>query len=340
MPTMIDVAKRAGVAVSTVSYAINGTRPITDETRQRVFQAMEELGYRPNMLARGLVTKRSRIVALLFPTSGRGLGLTELGFVTGAADAAREHNYNLVLWPLDVADTNQLRELVQQGLVDGVIVMEVHTHDPRIDLLRELEIPFTLIGRTSDAERSNYVDIDFAQTMQDAVAHLVHLGHTHIGFVNHSREKYAAGYGPAVQTQVGFARAMAAHQLTPYSRFSPTNPQGGYDAFEGLLTEDPDLSAVIAMNERAIPGILQAIAEHGWSVPDNFSLVSVVSSQNVAHMSIPPLTSLDSPNVELGWLGTERLIQQLEGAGEHELSSDLLPCRLVVRGSSGSVPTP
>ena len=78
MATIQDVAKRAGVSVSTVSYAVNGTRPISEETRQRIFAAMQELGYRPHALARGLASKRSRIIALLFPTPERGLGITEL----------------------------------------------------------------------------------------------------------------------------------------------------------------------------------------------------------------------------------------------------------------------
>ena len=73
MPTMHDVARRANVSISTVSYAINGTRPISEETRQRIFAAMEELGYQPHALARGLASKRSRIVALLYPTAERGL---------------------------------------------------------------------------------------------------------------------------------------------------------------------------------------------------------------------------------------------------------------------------
>jgi DNA-binding LacI/PurR family transcriptional regulator len=298
---------------------------------------MEELGYKPNILARGLVTKRSRVIALLFPTSGRGLGLTELGFVTSAADTAREHSYNLVLWSLDVEDTDQLRELIQQGLVDGVIVMEVHLYDPRINLLRELEFPFTLIGRSSETDHFDFADIDFVQTARDAVLHLIELGHTHIGFVNHPHQKFNTGYGPAVQIQIGFEDMMEAHNLTPRFRFCATNPQGGYDACRDLLAEDPDLTAIITMNERAIPGIMQAIAEQGWTIPDDFSLVSVVSSPNVAQMSIPPLTSLDAPNIELGRLGTERLIQKLEGTADHATAKDLLPCHLVVRGSSGPV---
>ena len=123
MPTMTDVARRAGVAVSTVSYALNGTRPISEATRQRIFDAIEELGYKPHALARGLASKRSRLIALLFPNSERGLGYTELEFVTSAASTAKENQYSLVLWVYDVHDLAGLRQLVQQRLVDGVIVM-------------------------------------------------------------------------------------------------------------------------------------------------------------------------------------------------------------------------
>ena len=158
-----------------MSYALNGTRPISEETRQRIFKAIEELGYKPHALARGLASKRSRIIALLFPNTDRGLGFTELEFVTSAANAAKENQYSLVLWSYDVHDLNELRQLTQQRLVDGVVVMEVHEHDARIDMLRQIEFPFSMIGRSANMDGLDYVDIDFSQTVRDAVDHLVEL---------------------------------------------------------------------------------------------------------------------------------------------------------------------
>src|SRR5512143_832701 len=187
MPTMLDVARRANVALSTVSYALNGTRPISDETKQRIYAAMDELGYKPHALARALASKRSRIIGLLFPTPERGLGVTELEFVTSAADAARENGYNLVLWPSEMHDPDELRQFTQQGLVDGMIVMEIHLNDERINLLREIGFPFSMIGRCADTDGIGYVDIDFEQTMRESVTYLAGLGHTHIGFLNQSQ---------------------------------------------------------------------------------------------------------------------------------------------------------
>ena len=331
---MLDVAKRANVALSTVSYALNGTRPISDETRQRILTAMDELGYRPHALARGLASKRSRIFALLFPASERGLGITELEFVTSAADTARENGYNLVLWPSEMHDPEELRLFVQQGLVDGVIVMEVRFNDERINLLREIGFPFSMIGRCADTNGIGYADIDFEQTTQEVVDYLSGLGHRHIAFLNQSQSAFDAGYGPVVRTQTEFVKATQTAGLEGISRFCRPTPQTGYETCNELLAECPDLTALITMNERAIPGIMQAIAERDWHIPDDFSLVVIVSSARVAEMMTPPLTTFDTPAAELGRLGVELLIQQLEPEERISLQ-ELVPCRLVVRGSTG-----
>jgi DNA-binding LacI/PurR family transcriptional regulator len=331
---MLDVAKRAGVAVSTVSYAINGTRPISEETRQRIFAAMEELGYRPHALARGLASKRSRIIALLFPTPERGFGITELEFVTSAADTAKESGYHLVLWPSEMHNPDELQQLTQQGLADGVVVMEVHMNDERINLLRKISFPFSMIGRCADTTGIGYVDIDFEQTVQETVSYLSGLGHTHMAFLNQSQSAFDAGYGPVVRTHTGFQQVMQATGLTGITRFCRAAPRAGYEAFNELLAECPGLTALVTMNERAVPGVMQAIADRGWAIPDDFSLVVISSSARLAEMMMPPLTTTDAPAAELGRLGAELLIQQLE-AQEQSALQVLLPCCLVVRGSSG-----
>jgi DNA-binding LacI/PurR family transcriptional regulator len=331
---MLDVAKKANVALSTVSYAINGTRPISEETRQRIFAAMEELNFRPNVLARGLASRRSRIIALLFPGSERGLGMTELEFVTSAADAAREKGYNLVLWPSEIHDPAELRQFTQQGLIDGVVVMEIHQNDERINLLRETGFPFTMIGRCADTTGIGFVDIDFEKTIQEVIAYLSSLGHTQIGFLNQSHTLFDTGYGPVFRTQASFEETIRASGLVGISRFCRANPQCGYDTFRDMLAERPGLSAIISMNERATPGVMRVLADKKWSMPQDFSLVVAVSSARLAEMMTPPLTTSDAPTAELARLSVEHLIQQLE-TGESNQQQVLVPCHLVVRGSTG-----
>ena len=332
---MLDVAKRANVALSTVSYALNSTRPVSEETRQRIFKAMEELGYRPHAMARGLASKRSRIIALLFPNPERGLGITELEFVTNAADAARENGYNLVLWPSEMHDPEELRLFARQGLVDGVIVMEVRLNDERINLLREIDFPFSMIGRCADTTGIGYVDIDFERTMQEAVAYLVGLGHTKIAFLNQSQSSYENGYGPVFRSQAAFPKALQAAGVEGLARFCRPAPQAGYEICNELFALHPDLTALITMNERAVPGIMRAIADQGWRIPEDFSLVVIVSSPRMAEMMTPALTTFDIAAAELSRLSVDLLIQQLE-AKESEPLQKLVPCRLVIRGSTGA----
>ena len=334
LSTMVDVAKRANVALSTVSYALNGTRPISAETRERIFKAMKDLGYRPHALARGLASKRSRIIALLFPVSERGLGYTELEFVTSAADAAREKGYNLVLWPSEMHDPNELLQFTQQGLVDGVIVMEVRMNDERINLLREIEFPFSMIGRCADTTGISYVDIDFERTIQDAVHYLAGLGHKHLAFLNQSQAAFEAGYGPVVRVNAEFPKAIQAAGVEGKARFCRSTQQAGFEACTKLFAESPDMTALITMNESAIPGILRAITAQQYKIPEDFSVLVIASSVRVAEMITPTLTTSDIAATELARQSVELLIQQLE-AEKGEVFQELVPCRLTVRGSTG-----
>jgi len=333
---MLDVAKRAKVSLSTVSYALNGTRPISEETRQRIAEAIEELGYRPHPLARGLASKRSRILALLFPTLERGLGVTELDFFTSAAAAARQNDYHLVLWSVDVNDSQELMELAQQGLADGVILMEVHMNDERVALLHQLDFPFSMMGRCREEENTNYVDIDFDQTVRDTINYLSKLGHTHIGFINQSKEIYENGYGPVVRIQNAFISISQDLGLHGFSRFCQRTPQDGYETCQKFIDANPDMTALIVMNDRALPGVMRAVADRGWQIPSDFSLVSIVSSERMAEMMNPPITTMDPPSADMARLAVELLIEKLEGR-QRETSQVLLPCKLVVRGSSGPV---
>jgi DNA-binding LacI/PurR family transcriptional regulator len=205
-----------------------------------------------------------------------------------------------------------------------------------VNLLRESGFPFSMIGRCDD-DRDGYVDIDFKKTIDVALDYLSWLGHTHIVYLNQSQASYEAGYGPVVRTKASFEEYIRSSGLKGVTRFCRPLPQAGYEAFNALLEEYPDLTAIVTMNERAIPGIMHAIADRGWKIPDNFSLVALVSSVRMAEMMVPKLTTMEPPSAELGRLATELLIKHLEGNGD-ENPRILIPCRLVIGESSGPLP--
>ncbi|MFF5217924.1 LacI family DNA-binding transcriptional regulator [Micromonospora sp. NPDC000442] len=339
MATMQDVARRAQVSVSTVSYVLTGTRPISQATRDKVLAAMAELDYQPNALARGLASRRSRILGLLLPMDERGIGATETAFVTGATAAAVAAGYHLVLSPIGVGDLDELRRLASQRILDGALLMEVQLHDPRVDVLREAGVPTVLIGRTEDPTGLSYVDIDFDRTVRAAVDHLVGLGHRRIVYVNHSADTIAEGYGPALRTRDSFTAAMTEHGLAPLMIPAEDSAASGRAALATALRKAPDLTAVLAMNESAVFGLLGELSTRGLGVPDDVSVVSMVTSPQVAELATPALTAMTSPGSALGRIAVQTLLRHVEG-GDGEIHQELLPCVLEVRGSSGPPRTP
>ena len=330
---MSDVAKKANVSLSTVSYAISGTRPISEETRQRIFRAMEELDYTPHPLARGLASKHSRVLAILFPTIERGLGITELEFVSNAADAASKNGYHLVLWSAETNDPEELHQLIKQGLVDGVILMEIHKNDKRVNLLKKLKFPFSMIGRCSDND-GEYADIDFVKTIEEILDYLTNLGHKNLIYVNQSKGSFTAGYGPVVRTSQAFEEYVNSIGINGHMYFCHPSPQCGYEIFNSIMEKHPDTTAIVSMNERAIPGIIQAAADRGWHIPEDLSLAAIVSSVKMAEMMVPRLTTMEPPSAELGRIAAELLIKHLEEKSD-ETPRILFPCRLVVGESTG-----
>jgi DNA-binding LacI/PurR family transcriptional regulator len=337
MATMQDVATLAKVSLSTVSYAINNTRPISAATRERIEKAMVELNFRPNAIARSLASRRSRILALTFPGIENGLGSTVMEFVTSAAEAARSRGYHLVVWPYAPEQADEMCEISRDGLTDGVIIMEVRRDDPRIRVLDAARIPITMIGRADDSADSRCVDIDFDATVEDAVAHLASLGHRRIALLNHSAASRDHGYGPTLRVQSGFDAALGRRGLTGTTVFCDESPAAGRRAIAELLAAEPDLTALVAMNENAVIGAVTEMILRGLSVPLDFSVVSIVSSPLVAEMVQPALTTLHSPGAALGRLGVHSLLDQLDGRVPVG-GPVLLPCRWEAGQSTGPVP--
>lgn len=325
LPTIADVARHAGVSVSTVSYALSGTRPIKPETKERVQASMKALGYQPNAMARSLAARRSNVIAMIYPEVDRGLGGTGGEFVRASAERARELGYQLVLWPFRADEARQVRNLVRQGTADGVLVMEVLLDDERIDVLEAARIPYTMIGRTRDVTSRNSVDIDFEATVEASIDHLIGLGHQRIAFVNHSQESFEAGYGPTVRVSAAFDRVMSERRLTPLARTCSDSPLDGRRVMGELLEAEPGLTAVVTMNELATFGVFAELQRRGLAIPADVSVMGIVSSPGVGTLSNPQLTTMHSPGAELGRLAVDRLLSQL-GRNRPSVPNLLIPC--------------
>lgn len=336
MATRKDVAAMAGVSEATVSYAISGKAPISEATRKRVFAAMEKLHYTPNLMAQGLAGRSSNLIAMLFPSQERGISNADLEYVLGAANAARELGYHLILWPTADRDVEEVIALGQAGLIDGVLLMEVRLDDERVSVLEGAGMSVGLIGRIRDeSDGVLFADRDFEGAVTDAVEYLTGLGHERIAFLNGSRQVVRLGYGAPVRAEESFKTSMRSHGLKPVNLYSPSTVEAGRTALQQLLARHPEITAVVAMNAEAVIGFMQETHRQGVAVPEQLSVVSIATPDSFASGTDPELTTISPPATEMGGAAARQLIARLAGL-ELPPEPRLFRGELVVRGSSAA----
>jgi DNA-binding LacI/PurR family transcriptional regulator len=312
MANIHDVARAAGVSISTVSYALSGKRPIADSTRLRVANAVRELGYRANAGARMLAGSRTNILALAAPLHADTHPPGLMAFVLAVTTAARSLDYDVLLLTADEA-VDGLRRVASSSLVDGIILLDVSTDDERVPVIRELGLPAALIGIPHDTDGVSCVDLDFEAAAALAVSRLAGLGHTSVGLLGHTRQVYERGTNYAPRFLGSFLAT--GDQLGVQTGFQPTEPtpDGIAAAFDALVDELPGLSAVVLnFNENAHAMLLELLRARGVSVPGDLSIVSACSSFTTDHF-VPPLDVIPLPAQLSGTRAVELVMEQLEG---------------------------
>lgn len=335
MVRMQDVADLAQVSIATVSFVANGTKPVAPATREKVEAAMRELGFTRNVLARALATRRSRIIALLFPQVDQRLNSTALRFVQAAAAAASERDHHLVLWPVPT-DADALRQHLDGGLVDGVLAMEVQIEDPRVAVLQAAGVPYVLIGRTGDPTGSAFADIDFETSTADGIGRLGALGHRRVALVLDASGA-ASGFGPPVRVEHAYRAAMARAGSSAVVLQCERSPIAGRALAAELLVAAPGATAALVMNDEAAPGLVRGLQAAGLDVPRDFSLLGLAMSPATAAFSDPVLDHLAAPASELGRAAAIALIDRLEDPAVPPIRT-LLPCTPVAGGTLAPAP--
>ncbi|ANP71047.1 LacI family DNA-binding transcriptional regulator [Cryobacterium arcticum] len=312
MANITDVARVAGVSISTVSYALSGKRPIADATKTRIAQAVTELGYRPNAGARMLAGSRTNIFALTAPMHEDTHPPALMSFVLSVVTAARSYDYDVLLLTEGEATTG-LRRVVSSSLVDGIIMLDVTVEDERIDVIRELGLPTTLIGIPHDTEGLTCVDLDFEGAARLAVSRLVALGHTSIGLMGHAEALYERGSNYAPRFRDAFLAAGSdAGIQTAFHTTVATRP-GVEESLDGLRAQLPGMTALVLNCNENIHGILlEVLREREVAVPEALSIVSACSSFSTDHF-LPPMDVIPLPSQESGRRAVELAIQQIAG---------------------------
>ncbi|WP_198655516.1 LacI family DNA-binding transcriptional regulator [Streptomyces geranii] len=332
MVKITDVARHAGVSPSTVSYALSGKRPISEETRRRVERSINELGYRPHAGARALASSRSAVLALAIPLRAGVHIPVAMGFAVSVVTAARRHDHDVLLLTQEEGEDG-LRRVADTALVDGLIVMDVQLHDdPRLPLLRALDLPSVLIGVPADPTGLTCVDLDFRAAGELCVERLAALGHRVIALIGSPPEVYVRRTAFAQRVVQGFTAAADRRGLSSSVHPCEATPAAARLVAEQLLREQPALTGVVVHNEAILTPLIDAFEDLGLRVPADLSLTAICPDDLAETLPVP-VTSVAVPSTEVGAGAVDLLMRKLNGTG-HTPETTLLPPRLTERAST------
>ncbi|HEY8985220.1 MAG TPA: LacI family DNA-binding transcriptional regulator [Streptomyces sp.] len=328
MVKITDVARLAGVSPSTVSYALSGKRPISEETRRRVQDAVRDLGYRPHAGARALAGRRSRVLALVVPLRTGVHVPVVMQFVMSVVTAARRHDHDVLLLTQEEGEDG-LRRAADASLVDAVILMDVQLHDPRLPLLRSPDRPTVMIGFPAGPQGLTCIDLDFRAAGEVCVEHLAELGHRTVALVGSPPEVYVRQTAFAQRVMQGFTTAAARAGLRSAMHPCEPTPAAARRVAEQLLREQPALTGVVVHNEAVLEPLIEAFEQLGLSVPGDLSVAAICPTDLAEHLQV---TAVALPSGQVGAQAVELLMGKL--AGEPVPEATLLPPVLTRRAST------
>jgi DNA-binding LacI/PurR family transcriptional regulator len=331
--TLSDVAKRAGVSGKTVSRVVNGDKDVSEETRQRILQLIDEMDYVPHLQAQRLASGKTRSIALHYPLSNPSLfsERLEMNFIMGIALGAAEQSYYFTLFTGEL-NPRELKQICQGSIADGLILMQVALDDWRVSELKELNYPFTLIGRCLDNEGLNFVDFDFENAVLDTYTYLVELGHQEIAFLAYPQTWQQENLGPAIRTRLGFKKAVRQFQLEPIYRECDLTLESGYACAMEVIEQHPKVSAFVTVHNTLTVGAINAIHDLGRQIPADYSIIGIALGKE-SDLIIPPLTTIHWEGDQIGHLAAQILINQLK-TQDSSVEQILVPPKLVIRRST------
>ncbi|MDX3978199.1 LacI family DNA-binding transcriptional regulator [Shinella sp.] len=333
-----EFAARIGLSQTTVSRAMSGYPEVKPETRARVLEAAERLGYRPNISAQRLATGRAGAIGIVFQGGGR-FGPHSSEFMGGLSTRLQEDGIDILVSTVETEAEEEAayRRFAASKRVDAVILHMPACTDARIALLQALDLPFIVHGRSEAQKPFAFLDIDNFGAIETATRHLAGLGHRRIALIN----------GDTVSTYArdrddGFRAALAAHgiavdpTLVGHGEFTD---ETGFRLMQSFLAQRPAPTAVIAGSMMSALGAMRAIRIAGLTVGQDVSLIAhddvfpYLSPDNL----VPAVTTTQSPIRAAGERIGDMALRLLQGEAPERLQ-DVWPVDFLIRGSTGPAP--
>ena len=332
--TSQDVADLAGVSRTTVSLVLNDVEGIniSPETRQKVRDAAEKLGYVPNATAQALATRRAKAIGLVMTRSPHHIASDTFlpQILGGLLDVVKQHKLRLLIESVEAEHQDRVYlELARAKHIDGMILLTPRINDTALKRLEEVDVSTVVMGKLTDSNLYS-VDVDNYLAARKAVDYLLSLGHTQIACISNAPASYSA----APERVLGYKDALMATGITPDDdliQYADFDPQSGFVCMRTLLALGKEFTAVFVASDNVAMGVKSALREAGKRIPDD---ISIMGFDDIpwAQYSDPPLTTIRLPAQELANRACLLLLDLMKGS-EPEERNLVLETELVVRQS-------
>lgn len=307
--TIKEVAQHAGVSIATVSRILNDRPGFKPATKQKVLEAIDELGYRPNALARGLVNKRTKTIGVIFPTVS---SMFSAEILRGVEEAVHAAGWSAIVCNTDSSTekTLQYLELLIEKRVEGILFVSDLFTAQYEECIHQASVPAVLVSTISYSGLP-YVKVDDRMAAFSATDYLIKQGHRKICIVNGGKDDAIAG----IPRMEGYKQAFRHHGLA----FEPEwliysedfSFQSGRSVYEQVINSGT--TAVFACSDELAAGILSEAHRHSVAVPEELSVMGY-DNLLIAEMAIPPLTTVSQPLFEMGKKAVGMLFQVMDGS--------------------------
>ncbi len=320
--TVKDIAKKAGVSVTAVSFVLNNKPGVSDSTRQKIQKVIDETGFKPSLSSKKLVTNKSYNICLMMNSfSSPFEDLFYFEITRGIINMSMKCGYNVII-SKPIMGYTELPDLIYSGDADGIIFMQ-DINSILIDKATQSGVPFLVVDSHSSNSKVTSINPDYKKAAYDATLHLIDYGHRDIAIVGSSvvPEFYA-------QTLSGFGDAIRERGLIPNPKFcnlGATDENSAYETAKHFLAKKERPSAVLCTVDSFAIGIMRCAKDMGLDIPKDISIIGIDDILISRYME-PRLTTIGIDKVGIGSLAMDMLIKKING---EPVESQLLPMQLV-----------
>jgi LacI family transcriptional regulator len=332
--TSQDVANLAGVSRTTVSLVLNDVEGIhiSPETRQKVRDAAENLGYIPNATAQALATRRAKAVGLVMTRSPHHIASDTFlpQILGGLLEVIKQHKLHLLIESVEPEHQDRVfLELARAKHIDGMILLTPRIDDTALRRLEEIDAYTVVMGKLADSNLYS-VDVDNQLAARRATQYLIDIGHTQIACIANAPVTFSSAY----ERVLGYKDALIASGIPPEDdmiRYADFDPQSGFASMQSLLASGKKFTAIFVASDNVAMGAKSALREAGLRIPDD---ISIMGFDDIpwAKYSDPPLTTVRLPAQKLAFEACLLLMGLMKGS-EPEGRNLVLDTELVVRKS-------